>query len=69
MNTNECILHFGPLEFNKCEMTLFKEYLHNYIKFIYRIYIIYIYTFYKFIQYEICLIWLSHCIEIFNTVP
>lgn len=52
-------------------MTLFKEYLHNCIKFIYRIYIIYIYiyTFYKFIQYEICLIWLSHCIEIFSTVP
>lgn len=42
MNANERILHFGPLEFNKCEMTLFKEYLHNYIKFIYRIYIIYI---------------------------
>lgn len=48
-------------------MTLFKEYLHNYIKFIYRIYIIY--TFYKFIQYETCLIWLSHCTEIFSTVP
>lgn len=31
----------GPLEFSKCEMTLFKEYLHNCLKFIYEIYIIY----------------------------
>lgn len=31
----------GPLEFSKCEMTLFKECLHDYLKFIYEIYIIY----------------------------
>lgn len=31
----------GPLEFSKCEMTLFKQYLHNCLKFIYEIYIIY----------------------------